>query len=268
MDLIKALWLAIIQGLTEFLPISSSAHLILPSAILGWEDQGLGFDVAVHVGSLVAVLIYFRNDLALLLRAWFKTTFQGADSNAESRMLWFIVLATLPAAVVGLVAGGFIELHLRSVAVIATTTIIFGLLLGWADWRHKGSLSLQEMSWKSACLIGIAQVLALVPGTSRSGITMTAALALGFDRNSAARFSFLMAIPIISLSGGYKALQLLSQQSVAWVSIALGTIVSGLTAYFCIHAFLRLIDRIGMMPFVIYRLLLGVLLILIYRGLI
>lgn len=268
MDLIKALWLAIIQGLTEFLPISSSAHLILPSAILGWEDQGLAFDVAVHVGSLVAVLIYFRNDLALLLRAWFKTTFQGADSNAESRMLWFIVLATLPAAVVGLVAGGFIELHLRSVAVIATTTIIFGLLLGWADWRHKGSLSLQEMSWKSACLIGIAQVLALVPGTSRSGITMTAALALGFDRNSAARFSFLMAIPIISLSGGYKALQLLSQQSVAWVSIALGTIVSGLTAYFCIHAFLRLIDRIGMMPFVIYRLLLGVLLILIYRGLI
>ena len=268
MDLIKALWLAIIQGLTEFLPISSSAHLILPSAILGWEDQGLAFDVAVHVGSLVAVLIYFKNDLALLLRAWFKTTFQGADSNAESRMLWFIVLATLPAAVVGLVAGGFIELHLRSVVVIATTTIIFGLLLGWADWRHKGSLSLQEMSWKSACLIGIAQVLALVPGTSRSGITMTAALALGFDRNSAARFSFLMAIPIISLSGGYKALQLLSQQSVAWVSIALGTIVSGLTAYFCIHAFLRLIDRIGMMPFVIYRLLLGVLLILIYRGLI
>ncbi len=268
MDLIQALWLAIIQGLTEFLPISSSAHLILPSAILGWEDQGLAFDVAVHVGSLVAVLIYFKNDLALLLRAWFKTTFQGADSNAESRMLWFIVLATLPAAVVGLVAGGFIELYLRSVAVIATTTIFFGLLLGWADWRHKDSLSLQAMSWKSACLIGVAQVLALVPGTSRSGITMTAALALGFDRNSAARFSFLMAIPIISLSGGYKALQLLSQQSVAWVSIALGTIVSGLTAYFCIHAFLRLIDRIGMMPFVIYRLLLGVLLILIYRGLI
>ena len=268
MDLLQALWLAIIQGLTEFLPISSSAHLILPSAILGWEDQGLAFDVAVHVGSLVAVLIYFKNDLALLLRAWFKTTFQGADSNAESRMLWFIVLATLPAAVVGLVAGGFIELHLRSIAVIATTTIVFGLLLGWADWCHKGSLSLQEMSWKSAFLIGAAQVLALIPGTSRSGITLTAALALGFDRNSAARFSFLMAIPIISLSGAYKALQLLSEASVAWGTIALGAIVSGLTAYLCIHAFLRLIDRIGMMPFVIYRILLGMLLILIYTGLI
>ena len=268
MDLLQALWLAIIQGLTEFLPISSSAHLILPSAILGWEDQGLAFDVAVHVGSLVAVLSYFKNDLALLLRAWFKTTFQGADSNAESRMLWFIVLATLPAAVVGLVAGGFIELHLRSIVVIATTTIVFGLLLGWADWRHKGSLSLQEMSWKSAFLIGAAQVLALIPGTSRSGITLTAALALGFDRNSAARFSFLMAIPIISLSGAYKALQLLSEGSVAWGTIALGAIVSGLTAYLCIHAFLRLIDRIGMMPFVIYRILLGMLLILIFTGLI
>ena len=268
MDLLQALWLAIIQGFTEFLPISSSAHLILPSAILGWEDQGLAFDVAVHVGSLVAVLIYFKNDLASLLRAWFETTFEGAESNAESRMLWFIVLATLPAAVVGLVAGGFIELHLRSIAVIATTTIVFGLLLGWVDWRHKGSVILQEMSWKSAFMIGLAQVLALIPGTSRSGITITAALALGFDRNSAARFSFLMAIPIISLSGGYKALQLLSEQSVAWGTIALGAIVSGLTAYLCIHAFLRLIDRIGMMPFVIYRILLGMLLILIYTGLI
>lgn len=266
MDLLQALWLAVIQGLTEFLPISSSAHLILPSAIMGWEDQGLAFDVAVHVGSLLAVLIYFKKDLAVLLRAWFKATFQGADSDSESRMLWFIIAATVPAAVVGLVAGGYIELHLRSIAVIATTTIVFGLLLGWADWRHQGSLTIKDMSWKSALLIGLAQVLALIPGTSRSGITITAALALGFDRYSAARFSFLMAIPIISLSGGYKALQLLFQASVAWSAIALGAVVSGITAYLCIHAFLRLIDRIGMMPFVIYRLLLGMLLILIYLG--
>ena len=268
MDLLQALWLAVIQGLTEFLPISSSAHLILPSAILGWEDQGLAFDVAVHVGSLLAVLIYFKKDLTVLLSAWFKATFQGAKSDSESRMLWFIIMATLPAAVVGLVAGGYIELHLRSIAVIATTTIVFGLLLGWADWRYRGSLSIKDMSWKSALLIGFAQVLALIPGTSRSGITITAALALGFDRHSAARFSFLMAIPIISLSGGYKALQLLSQASVAWSAIALGAVVSGITAYLCIHTFLRLIDRIGMMPFVIYRLLLGMLLILIYLGLI
>ena len=268
MDLVQALWLAIIQGLTEFLPISSSAHLILPSAILGWEDQGLAFDVAVHVGSLLAVLLYFKKDLALLLHAWFKTTFQGADTNPESRLLWFIVLATFPTAAVGLLAAEYIELHLRSIAVIATTTIVFGLLLGWVDWRHRGSLTIKEMSWKSAFLIGAAQVLALIPGTSRSGITITAALALGFDRSSAARFSFLMAIPIISLSGGYKALQLMSEESVAWGTITLGAVVSGLTAYLCIHAFLRLIERIGMIPFVFYRLVLGMLLILVYVGLI
>ena len=115
----------------------------MPSAILGWEDQGLAFDVAVHVGSLLAVLIYFKKDLTVLLSAWFKAT-QGAKSDSESRMLWFIIMATLPAAVVGLVAGGYIELHLRSIAVIATTTIVFGLL-GWADWRYRGSLSIKDI---------------------------------------------------------------------------------------------------------------------------
>ena len=266
MDVIQALWLAVIQGLTEFLPISSSAHLILPSAILGWKDQGLSFDVAVHMGSLVAVLTYFRNDIVQLTESWVRATFYGAHRTAESRMAWMIILATLPAAVVGLALGGFIEIHLRSIAVIAATTIVFGLLLGWADWRYKGSKTLQNMTWQSALWVGVAQAFALIPGTSRSGVTITAALLLGFDRQSAARFSFLLAIPIIVLSGGYKTVQLFSQPSVAWSYIALGMAVSALTAYLCIYAFLRLVDRIGMLPFVIYRLLLGILLILIYRG--
>ena len=268
MDFIQAFWLAIVQGLTEFLPISSSAHLILPSAILGWQDQGLAFDVAVHVGSLIAVLAYFKNDVTQLIQSWVGSTFLGRDTNAESQMAWFIILATLPAALVGLLAGGFIELHLRLIAVIATTTIVFGLLLGWVDWRVRGTKSLQSLTWKSALIIGLAQVLALIPGTSRSGITITAALALGFDRNSAARFSFLLAIPIITLSGGYQTLQLLAESSVPWFEIALATVVSGITAYLCIHYFLRLVDKIGMLPFVIYRLLLGVVLILIYNGVI
>ncbi len=268
MDFIQAFWLAVVQGLTEFLPISSSAHLILPSAILGWQDQGLAFDVAVHVGSLIAVLAYFKNDVTQLIQSWVGSTFLGRDTNAESQMAWFIILATLPAALVGLLAGGFIELHLRSIAVIATTTIVFGLLLGWVDWRVRGTKSLQSLTWKSALIIGLAQVLALIPGTSRSGITITAALALGFDRNSAARFSFLLAIPIITLSGGYQTLQLLAESSVPWFEIALATVVSGITAYLCIHYFLRLVDKIGMLPFVIYRLLLGVVLILIYNGVI
>ncbi|MGB2375967.1 MAG: undecaprenyl-diphosphate phosphatase [Porticoccaceae bacterium] len=268
MDFIQAFWLAVVQGLTEFLPISSSAHLILPSAILGWQDQGLAFDVAVHVGSLIAVLAYFKNDVTQLIQSWVGSTFLGRDTNAESQMAWFIILATLPAALVGLLAGGFIELHLRSIAVIAATTIVFGLLLGWVDWRVRGTKSLQSLTCKSALIIGLAQVLALIPGTSRSGITITAALALGFDRNSAARFSFLLAIPIITLSGGYQTLQLLAESSVPWFEIAFATVVSGITAYLCIHYFLRLVDKIGMLPFVIYRLLLGVVLILIYNGVI
>ena len=267
MDLLQAFWLAVIQGLTEFLPISSSAHLILPSAILGWQDQGLSFDVAVHIGSLVAVLTYFRNDIVQLTEAWLKATFFAGYRTAESRMAWMIILATLPAGIVGLALGGFIEIHLRSIAVIAATTIIFGLLLGWADWRFRGSKTLQNMTWQSALLVGVAQAFALIPGTSRSGITITAALLLGFDRQSAARFSFLLAIPIITLSGCYKGLQLLSQSAVIWPPIVIGTVVSALTAYLCIHSFLRLVDRLGMLPFVIYRLLLGLLLILIYMGL-
>ena len=268
MDFIQAFWLAVVQGLTEFLPISSSAHLILPSAILGWQDQGLAFDVAVHVGSLIAVLAYFKNDVTQLIQSWVGATLLGRGSNAESQMAWFIIMATVPAALVGLLAGGFIELHLRSIAVIATTTIVFGLLLGWVDWRVRGTKTLQSLTWKSALIIGLAQALALIPGTSRSGITITAALALGFDRNSAARFSFLLAIPVITLSGGYQTLQLMAESSVPWFEIAFGTVVSGITAYLCIHYFLRLVDKIGMMPFVIYRLILGVVLILIYNGII
>lgn len=266
MDLLQAFWLAVIQGLTEFLPISSSAHLILPSAILGWQDQGLAFDVAVHIGSLVAVVTYFRHDLLQLSQSWLKTTFFGEQITAQSRMAWMLILATLPAGIFAMMFGGLIEMHLRSIAVIATTTIVFGLLLGWADWRHRGSKTLQNMTWQSALWVGVAQAFALIPGTSRSGITITAALLLGFDRQSAARFSFLMAIPIITLSGCYKGIELLSQPSVIWPPIILGTVVSALTAYLCIHCFLRLVDRLGMLPFVIYRLLLGLLLILIYMG--
>ena len=183
-------------------------------------------------------------------------------------MAWFIIMATLPVALVVLLASGFIELYLRSIAVIATTTIVFGLLLGWVDWRVRGAKTLQNLTWKSALIIGLAQVLALIPGTSRSGITITAALALGCDRNSAARFSFLLAIPSIILSGGYQILQLMAETSVPWLEIGFGTVVSGVTAYLCIHYFLRLVDKIGMLPFVIYRLVLGVVLILIYNGII
>jgi undecaprenyl-diphosphatase len=264
MDLMQAFWLAIIQGLSEFLPISSSAHLILPSAVLGWPDQGLAFDVAVHVGSLIAVVGYFRHDVAVLTRAWLGSIFLRRHSP-ESHLAWYIALATVPAAVAGLFLGGFIETNLRSMSVIAFTTIFFGLLLAWADRRGGGGQSIEQFSWRTALVVGAAQALALVPGTSRSGITITAALALGFDRGTAARFSFLLAIPIILLSGGYKGLQLLDAESVDWMLIWVGIGLSAITAYLCITLFLKVIQRVGMMPFVIYRMLLGAVLIgLIY----
>lgn len=260
MDYFQAVWLAIIQGISEFLPISSSAHLILPSEILGWPDQGLAFDVAVHVGSLVAVIIYFRNDIVSLTQAWLDSVFVRRHSS-ESKLAWFIILGTVPAGLTGLILGGLIELHLRSMSVIAFTTIFFGLLLAWADMRGKGERGISGFTWKSALFIGGAQALALVPGTSRSGITITAALALGFDRETAARFSFLLAIPIIVLSGGLKGLELIGAESVDWTMIAIGTVLSGITAYLCIKLFLKVIQQIGMLPFVIYRMLLGALLI-------
>jgi undecaprenyl-diphosphatase len=254
--------LAIIQGLTEFLPISSSAHLILPSAILGWEDQGLAFDVAVHVGSLAAVMGYFRHDIRQLVVHWLQSV-TGGDHTPESRLGWQIILATIPAGLFGLLLGDFIDLHFRSIAVIAATTIIFGLALGLSDCFSSRTKNLHEFTWKSALFVGCAQAIALIPGTSRSGITITAALILGFDRTAAARFSFLLAIPVIVLSGGYKTGQLLQLATVPWGDIAMGAALSAITAYLCIHLFLTWINRIGMLPFVLYRLILGGLLIVI-----
>lgn len=260
MTTIEIIVLAIIQGLTEFLPISSSAHLILPSQLLGWTDQGLAFDVAVHVGTLLAVVLYFRQDVIQLTGAWFGSL--KGQKTSESNIAWCIILATIPAGLAGLLLKDFIEDNLRSTAVIATTTIVFGLLLWYADKYAKQAKVINEISLKNALIIGIAQAMALIPGTSRSGITMTAALMLGYDRKSAARFSFLLSIPIITLAGGYLTLKLITgDELVDWNAIILGTILSFVSAYACIYLFLKWIETIGMTPFVIYRLLLGAILI-------
>ena len=207
MDTVQTILLALLQGLTEFLPISSSAHLILLPRLLGWEDQGLAFDVAVHVGTLLAVILYFHEDVRRLLLAWF-ASIVNRQMSADARLAWLVVLGTIPAALTGLLLDDVIETHLRSPLVIALTTIGFGVLLGVADQRgrqarREDSLSVMDVVW-----IGLAQALALIPGTSRSGVTMTAALALGLTRTAAARFSFLLSIPVILMAGSYKTLQL------------------------------------------------------------
>lgn len=260
MDIVQAIILALIQGITEFLPISSSGHLILPAQVLGWPDQGLAFDVAVHVGTLAAVVIYFRSEIAEIVVGGVKTL--GGDfSDPSGKLAWLIVLATVPAALAGLLFNDFIEAHLRSILVIAATTIIFGVMLGIADLRKGQQKTLFQIGMGAALFIGCAQAFALIPGTSRSGVTITAALLLGFGREASAKFSFLLSIPIILLSGGYKGLDLIGHTDVDWQAIMVGVVVSAVSAYLCIHFFLSFINRLGMMPFVYYRLVLGLVLI-------
>lgn len=257
MDTLQVIILALIQGLTEFLPISSSAHLILPSQLLGWQDQGLAFDVAVHIGSLLAVVIYFRQEIIVMLRAWLSSIATRTLCD-DSRLAWWIILATLPAVIVGFIFKDMIATYLRGPEIIAITTVLFGLLLWWADSVSKCELSEYQTGWKKALLIGFAQALALLPGTSRSGATITAALLLGLNREAAARFSFLMSIPVILGAAILMSRELIgSSVAIDWSSIILGVVVSFVAAYTCIHLFLKIISRMGMTPFVIYRLLLG-----------
>lgn len=261
MDLLHIISLALLQGLTEFLPISSSAHLILLPLLTGWQDQGLAFDVAVHVGTLSAVVIYFRKTLQTISQDWFSSLKQR-QSVGESNLAWAVLLGTIPVGLAGLLFGNFIETALRSPLVIATTTIIFGVLLGWADWHGKQLRTEHQLTWKDVLIVGIAQAIALIPGTSRSGITMTAGLILGLNRQAAAHFSFLLSIPVIVLAGGLKTIELIqSNLETDWFAIITGAALSAISAYICIHLFLKLLEKVGMWPFVIYRLLLGAILV-------
>ncbi|GAB2692930.1 undecaprenyl-diphosphate phosphatase [Aliiglaciecola aliphaticivorans] len=261
MTLFEIIVLAIIQGITEFLPISSSAHLILPSELLGWQNQGLAFDVAVHVGSLLAVMIYFRADIVRMMVAWLQSGFSKQQSD-DSKLAWWVILATIPAVVIGFVAKDLIEEYARSALVIAFTTIVFGLLLWYADVTGKLTKNIYQLTWKNALFIGLAQAIALIPGTSRSGITMTAGLMLGMNRESAARFSFLLSIPVILGAGLLATLDLLqADTAVEWEALFYGIGLSFISAYACIFLFLSWISKIGMLPFVIYRLVLGAVLL-------
>ncbi len=258
MDIVQIVALAVLQGLTEFLPISSSAHLILaPQIITVWNDQGLAFDVAVHLGTLSAVVIYFRKELILMARDWV-LCLTRKQQTVNSRLAWAVLIGTLPVGFAGLYFKDLIEIYLRSPIIIATASIFFGLLLWWSDVAGKRLRSEHTLSWKDVLIIGCAQAIALVPGTSRSGATMTAALLLGLTREAAARFSFLLSIPVIFLSGALVSKDLIAQSlPVDWESMLVGALLAGITAYMCIHLFLKLLDRIGMFPFVVYRVLLG-----------
>ena len=262
MEPIQAIVLAIVQGLSEFLPISSSGHLILVPHFLGWEDQGLGFDVAVHVGTLAAVLAYFRRPLMAMTQSWFASVF-GGKHDENSRLAWCVILGTIPVGLVGLLFSNFIEAHLRSPLFVAGTLSFFGILMWLADKLGRQSLDEYSVGWRQAVIIGCAQALALMPGTSRSGITITAGLGLGLTRSAAARFSFLLAVPGIAMAGAYELLKLLSaDEAVDWQMMSLGLVVSAITGYACIHVLLKVIEKIGLLPFTLYRIFIAAIIVL------
>ena len=263
MDILHIIVLALVQGLTEFLPISSSAHLILVPYLTDWPDQGLAFDVAVHVGTLTAVVLYFRKEINKMLFAWL-ASFKGKHSE-DSKLAWGVIIGTIPVALIGLLFKEVVSEHLRTPLVIAATTIIFGLLLWYADWSARRERDEYSLSWKDIVIIGCAQAVALIPGTSRSGITITAGLMLGLTAQASARFSFLLSIPVIVLAGSVETLDYLKVASINDMNdLIVGAAISAVSAYMCIHFFLKLLERIGMTPFVIYRLLLGIVLLSLY----
>ena len=257
MTTLQIIILAIVQGITEFLPISSSGHLVLVPYLFDWTDQGLAFDVAVHFGSLVAVCAYFRKDIVGLLGGGVQVM-SGKLASPESRMALAIALGTVPAAIAGLLFASWIEQNLRDPAVIVYTLAGYGVLMALADRFGRSESNFSDVGLKDAIIIGCAQALSLVPGTSRSGITITAARMLGFARQDAARFSFLLSAPVIFLAAGYKLFGLLvSGVDVAWLQLGLGALVACGVAYVSIDFFMRVVTRIGLVPFAIYRVILA-----------
>ena len=264
LDMWQLVLLALIQGLTEFLPVSSSAHLILPSRVLGWPDQGPLIDVMAHFGSLFAVLIYFRADVGRILFGLLDLVQRNLSKDAVLALN--LAIATPPALLLGaLMMATDLSVAVRSPVIIALTSIVFGVVLWLADIWGRRVREIDTLTWKGALGLGLAQSLALVPGMSRSGITMTAALGMGFTRVEAARFSMLMSLPVIGAGGTFALLKLMGEG--AGASLSDGLVVAGLSfvaAYAAIALFMRWVPRIGMFPFMVYRVLLGAVLLVMF----
>jgi len=268
MDLWHVVILAVIQALTEFLPVSSSGHLALVGFFLGWPYQGLTFDLALHFGTLTAVLVYYRRDLWQILRAVLSRGQTTADV-LHRRLGWGLVLATLPALAVGVAMSDAFAESLRVPMLIAVNLIVFGIVLGLADHYGRKQREVWSVRLFDAFVIGCAQVLALIPGVSRSGITMTAGLALGLSRQDAARYTFLMSVPITTAACAHGLLTLLKAgEPVDVPAFLIGAVVAAIAGLGCIHFLLGFLRRAGMWPFVLYRIALGitVIAVLVLRG--
>jgi len=280
-DFFKAAILGIVQGLTEFLPISSSAHLILVPWLFGWKTSGLTFDVALHLGTSAAILAYFWRDwvdLALeMLRGIRERSLLG---NPRRRLGWFLVVGTLPAMVAGLLLEDYVESTLRSPLIPVVTLVAFGLLLYYADRKGHQNRSLDQFNWGDCFWIGVSQAVALIPGVSRSGITISAARLRDASRPASARFSFLLSTPVIVGAGALQGLHLLSRtlhppragvgpeavaaSPVQWDVLTVGIVTAAITGFLCIRYFLRYLQTNNLVPFVIYRIILAAVVLLMY----
>jgi undecaprenyl-diphosphatase len=274
MEMLAAAILGIVQGLTEFLPVSSTAHLILVPWFLGWKYEGLTFDVALHVGTAVAVLTFFFCDWIRLAREMLLGFKEGKLlGNADRRLAWFLVVGTLPALVAGLALEEMIEKHLRSPLIIVFTLAALGALLLFAERRGRHTRTIENLTWADSLSIGFSQAIALIPGVSRSGITMTTAMLRNSTRTSAARFSFLLSTPVILGAGILKALRLVdalqhpipgAAETIRWSVMGVGFLCAAVSGFLCIRFFLRYLQTKSFMPFVIYRFLLAGLVLIYY----
>ncbi|MDF2772179.1 MAG: hypothetical protein K0S86_1673 [Geminicoccaceae bacterium] len=267
MTVFQAVVLGLVQGLAEFLPISSSAHLVLTPWIFGWPDPGLAFDVALHVGTLAAVLWYFRADWVSLTRSAFAVVRHRRADTEDTRRFLYLVVATIPAAIAGFLLEDIAETTFRSPRLLAVTLMVMGVLLWAADRFAPRDRPLGTMRWRDAVLIGLAQVAALVPGVSRSGSTMTAGRALQFDRQGAAVFSFLMSMPVTAAAALLKVPDLLRAEGITAPLVA-GIVSAGISSWLAIAVLLRYVARHSFGVFALYRLALGavILVLLASRG--
>lgn len=261
---LQAIVLGISQGLTEFLPISSTAHTLIVSKLLGWPDPGAAFTAVTQVGTELAVVIYFRQDIARILKAWFASLTKKTErANPDAKMGWYVIIGTIPIGIAGLAFKSSIETTARNLWLVAATLIVMGILLGLADRFARHTKSEADINTKNAVLFGLGQALALIPGVSRSGATITAGLAMGFKRDVAARYSFLLAIPAVFASAALTAGDISSDSFVNWPATIVATIVAFVVGYFVIASLMKYLQTRTFLPFVIYRIALGTLLMVL-----
>ena len=258
-DLLKAVVLGIIQGLTEFLPISSSAHLRIFPELFGWGDPGAAFTAVIQIGTELAVLIYFRKDIWRIGSSWVKSLFRPEHRGTlDSRMGWYIIVGSLPIVVLGVLLKDLIERDFRNLWIIGTTLIVMGIVLGVADRVGRTDRPLGRITLKDAVLMGAAQALALIPGVSRSGATISMGRFLGFDREAATRFAFLLAIPAVVGAGIFELKEIPNgHNDFGWGPTITATVVSFVVGYAAIAWLLRYVSTRSYTPFVVYRILLG-----------